>query len=169
MQLGIGIAIFLLPWVATRSSLAHGVRGLRAAASPSRSCSGCAGRARPRRAGTAHAHARRSSAIRRSWRLGLVNGATFSLIVVLGTWIAVYFVEEFDLALTTGGHVRRPDLACSGMVGRPLGGLLLARGAMGARALIRWTLTGSVLALLLLAMPGRPVARRRRAPSCSSA
>jgi predicted MFS family arabinose efflux permease len=35
--------------------------------------------------------------------------------------------------------------------------MILARGAMGARSLIRWTLTGSALGVLLLAIPGRPV------------
>jgi NNP family nitrate/nitrite transporter-like MFS transporter len=76
--------------------------------------------------------------------------------VLLGTWIAVYFVEEFSLSLTTAGMLGS-QASILGMAGRPLGGMILARGAMGARSLIRWTLTGSALGVLLLAIPGRPV------------
>jgi nitrate/nitrite transporter NarK len=90
------------------------------------------------------------------WRLGLVNASTFSLTVLLGTWIAVYFVQEFGLPLTVAGMLGS-QASILGMLGRPLGGVILARDIMGARSLIRWTLTGSVLALLVLALPGRPV------------
>src|SRR4030095_3148089 len=44
-----------------------------------------------------------------------------------------------------------------GMLGRPVGGMLLARGVFGARALIRWTLAGSALAAPPSAVPGRPL------------
>ena len=155
MQLGIGIAIFVLPLLATRV----GWRGaLALCAAPLVVVLGLwlrwARATSPRRGTVAM---RSVFADPAAWRLGLVNGATFGLTVVLGTWVAVYFVEEFGLALTLAGMFGA-QTALLGMVGRPMGGLLVARGVVGARALIRWMLAGSALALLLLAWPGRPLA-----------
>ncbi len=154
MQLGIGAAIFVLPFIATHV----GWRGaLALCAVPLVVALGLwlrwARTTAPRR-GTVSVRSIFADAA--SWRLGLVNGATFGLTVVLGTWVAVYFVEEFGLALTLAGMFGA-QTALLGMVGRPLGGLLIARGAVGARVLIRAMLAGSALALLLLAWPGRPV------------
>lgn len=154
MQLGIGIAIFVLPLLAT---LVGWRWALALCAVPLVVALGLWlrwARATPRRRGSVPM--RSVFADPASWRLGLVNGATFGLTVVLGTWVAVYFVEEFGLALTLAGMFGA-QTALLGMVGRPVGGLLIARGAVGARALIRWMLAGSALALLLLAWPGRPM------------
>jgi MFS transporter, NNP family, nitrate/nitrite transporter len=154
MQLGIGAAIFVLPFIATHV----GWRGaLALCAVPLVVALGLWlrwARATAPRRGTVSVRSIFADAA--SWRLGLVNGATFGLTVVLGTWVAVYFVEEFGLALTLAGMFGA-QTALLGMVGRPLGGLLIARGAVGARVLIRAMLAGSSLALLLLAWPGRPV------------
>ena len=154
MQLGIGAAIFVLPFIATHV----GWRGaLALCAVPLVMALGLWlrwARATAPRRGTVSVRSIFADAA--SWRLGLVNGATFGLTVVLGTWVAVYFVEEFGLALTLAGMFGA-QTALLGMVGRPLGGLLIARGAVGARVLIRCMLAGSALALLLLAWPGRPV------------
>ena len=154
MQLGIGAAIFVLPFIATHV----GWRGaLALCAVPLVMALGLWlrwARATAPRRGTVSVRSIFADAA--SWRLGLVNGATFGLTVVLGTWVAVYFVEEFGLALTLAGMFGA-QTALLGMVGRPLGGLLIARGAVGARVLIRAMLAGSALALLLLAWPGRPV------------
>ena len=154
MQLGIGAAIFVLPFIATHV----GWRGaLALCAVPLVMALGLWlrwARATAPRRGTVSGRSIFADAA--SWRLGLVNGATFGLTVVLGTWVAVYFVEEFGLALTLAGMFGA-QTALLGMVGRPLGGLLIARGAVGARVLIRAMLAGSALALLLLAWPGRPV------------
>jgi NNP family nitrate/nitrite transporter-like MFS transporter len=154
MQLGIGAAIFVLPVIATHV----GWRGaLALCAVPLVLALGLWlrwARATSPRRGTVSVRSVFADAA--SWRLGLVNGATFGLTVVLGTWVAVYFVEEFGLALTLAGMFGA-QTALLGMVGRPLGGLLIARGAVGARVLIRAMLAGSALALLLLAWPGRPV------------
>jgi len=154
MQLGIGAAIFVLPFIATHV----GWRGaLALCAVPLVMALGLWlrwARATAPRRGTVSVRSIFADAA--SWRLGLVNGATFGLTVVLGTWVAVYFVEEFGLALTLAGMFGA-QTALLGMVGRPLGGVLIARGAVGARVLIRAMLAGSALALLLLAWPGRPV------------
>jgi nitrate/nitrite transporter NarK len=154
MQLGIGLAIFVLPWVAEHSSwrTALAVCALPLAAALILWLA----TARPTPAEGERVPVRRVIGDPAVWRLGLVNASTFSLTVLLGTWIAVYFVQEFGLPLTVAGMLGS-QASILGMVGRPLGGIILARGAVGARTLIRWTLTGSVLALLLLALPGRPV------------
>jgi NNP family nitrate/nitrite transporter-like MFS transporter len=155
MQLGIGTAIFTLPFVA---GLVGWRRALALCAVPLAVALGLWlrwARATPRRSGSVSMRSVFTDPA--SWRLGLVNGATFGLTVVLGTWVAVYFVEEFGLALTLAGMFGA-QTALLGMVGRPIGGLLIARGVVGARALIRWMLAGSALALLLLAWPGRPAA-----------
>jgi NNP family nitrate/nitrite transporter-like MFS transporter len=154
MQLGIGAAIFVLPFIATHVGWR---RALALCAVPLVVALGLWlrwARATAPRRGTVSVRSIFADAA--SWRLGLVNGATFGLTVVLGTWVAVYFVEEFGLALTLAGMFGA-QTALLGMVGRPLGGLLIARGAVGARVLIRAMLAGSALALLLLAWPGRPV------------
>jgi nitrate/nitrite transporter NarK len=154
MQLGIGIAIFVLPLLAT---LVGWRWALALCAVPLVVALGLWlrwARATPPRRGSAPM--RSVFADPASWRLGLVNGATFGLTVVLGTWVAVYFVEEFGLTLALAGMFGA-QTALLGMVGRPIGGLLIARGAVSARALIRWMLAGSALALLLLAWPGRPM------------
>lgn len=154
MQLGIGIAIFVLPLLAT---LVGWRWALALCAVPLVVALGLWlrwARATPPRRGSAPM--RSVFADPASWRLGLVNGATFGLTVVLGTWVAVYFVEEFGLTLALAGMFGA-QTALLGMVGRPIGGLLIACGAASARALIRWMLAGSALALLLLAWPGRPM------------
>ena len=101
MQLGIGAAIFVLPFIATHV----GWRGaLALCAVPLVMALGLWlrwARATSPRRGTVSVRSIFADAA--SWRLGLVNGATFGLTVVLGTWVAVYFVEEFGLALTLAG------------------------------------------------------------------
>lgn len=155
MQLGIGLGIFLLPWVATHSSwrMAFAVCAL----PPAVALVIWLAAARATPPAGPRTPMREVIGDPAMWRLGLVNASTFSLIVLLGTWIAVYFVEEFDLPLTMAGMLGS-QASILGMAGRPLGGMIIARGVMGARSLIRWTLTGSVVGVLLLAIPGRPVA-----------
>jgi nitrate/nitrite transporter NarK len=154
MQLGMGVAIFVLPWVAEHSSwrMAFAVCALPLAAALALWLPA----ARSSHAEGTRAPVRKVVGDPAVWRLGLVNASTFSLTVLLGTWIAVYFVHEFGLTLTASGMLGS-QASILGMLGRPLGGVILARDIMGARSLIRWTLTGSVLALLVLALPGRPV------------
>lgn len=154
MQLGIGLAIFGLPWVAAHSSwrVAFAVCALPAAVALGLWLA----TARPTPAEGERTPMRAVIGDPAVWRLGLVNASTFSLIILLGTWIAAYFVEEFGLPLTIAGMLGS-QASILGMLGRPVGGMLLARGVMGARVLILWTSAGSVLAVLLLALPGRPL------------
>jgi NNP family nitrate/nitrite transporter-like MFS transporter len=155
VQFGVGAAIFALPSVAAST----GWRGALAF------CAVPVGLtlivwerwARPVRAEAERGAMARVLGDATIWRLGLANAAAFGLSMVLGTWVAVYFVHEFQLSLAAAG-VLGSQAVLLGMLGRPLGGALLARGLAGAGGLIRWTLAGNTLALLLLAVPGRPLA-----------
>ena len=154
MQLGIGVSIFTLPWVAEHASwrVAFAVCAVPVAIALTLWLA----MARPTQVEGERTPVRAVLRDPAAWRLGLVNASTFSLIILLGTWIAVYFVEEFGLPLTVAGMLGS-QASILGMLGRPAGGMLLARGMVGARALIGWTTAGSTLAVLLLAVPGRPL------------
>jgi NNP family nitrate/nitrite transporter-like MFS transporter len=155
-QLGIGAAIFGLPWVAASA-------GWRAAlvlcALPvtlawllwHRAAAPVPGTGPSRRASA------RPFGDPVVWQLALVNAAGFGLNVVIGGWITVYFVQEFALPLTLAGTFGSLPVLI-GMVARPLGGVLSARGTLGPRTVILTTLAGTIGALVLLAWPGRPVA-----------
>jgi nitrate/nitrite transporter NarK len=91
------------------------------------------------------------------WRLALANAAMFGLSVVLGTWVAVYFVHEFGASLTRAGVLGSLSILL-GVAARPLGGVLVARGHSDPRRLILVALAGNAAALLLLAWPGRSLA-----------
>ncbi|MBI1733711.1 MAG: MFS transporter [Candidatus Rokubacteria bacterium] len=91
------------------------------------------------------------------WRLGLVHTATFGLAILLGTWIATYLVHEFALSLATAGVLGSVGLVI-GAVGRPLGGIVVARRYAAPRTLILTMLGAATVGLGLLAWPARPLA-----------
>lgn len=156
IQLGIGVAIFVLPWLAAgvgwRAALALcavpvGLAWLlwqRAAVTVPPAGGAGPGRGRPFGDPVV-------------WQLALVNAAGFGLNVVVGAWITVYFVSEFALPLTRAG-IFGSLVVLIGMGARPLGGVLSARGPLAPRTVILLTLAGTIAALVLLAWPGRPVA-----------
>jgi CP family cyanate transporter-like MFS transporter len=90
------------------------------------------------------------------WRLGLVHGSTFGLAIVVAAWVATYLVREFALPLATAGVLGSVGLVV-GAVGRPLGGVVVARGLVAPRSLILATLGTAVVALGLVAWPARPL------------
>lgn len=91
------------------------------------------------------------------WRLGLAHTATFSLAIALGTWISVYFVHEFGLSLGLAGVLGSLGILL-GVPTRPVGGLLVASGSIRPRSLIVSTLAALTAALVVLALPARPLA-----------
>jgi nitrate/nitrite transporter NarK len=94
---------------------------------------------------------------RRVWTLGLVHTATFGLAVLTGIWITTFLVHEFDLTLVHAGAAGSAILAL-GVLSRPLGGLVVDRGWLGAAAVMRLTVLAGAIGLLVLAWPGRPLA-----------
>lgn len=93
----------------------------------------------------------------RIWRLGIAHTSMFGTSIVLGAWIAVYLTTEFGLSLGYAGVFGSTGLLI-GAVGRPAGGVLVSRGVVRPHRLIVATLAGIVIALGLLAWPGRPLA-----------
>ena len=88
------------------------------------------------------------------WTLGLSHLGTFGLGNAIAAWITVYLVNQYNLSLTLAATVGSLGIL-SGMFFRPLGGILLARRAIGAIALLRiGTIMGAV-GVGLLAIPLR--------------
>jgi nitrate/nitrite transporter NarK len=155
IQLGIGVAIFGLPWVAEiagwRAALALCAVPVGVAWALWHRAAAMLPPAGGARRGSSHPF--RDLVV---WQLALVNGAGFGLNVVVGAWITVYFVSEFALPLTLAGSFGSLAVLI-GTAARPLGGLLSARGSFAPRTVILITLAGTITALVLLAWPGRPV------------
>jgi nitrate/nitrite transporter NarK len=155
MQLGMGAAIFVLPFVAARV----GWRGALALCAVPIALAGLLWRWRaaapqaPRVAGSM----RRVLDNPDTWRLGLANAAMYGLSVIVGTWIAVYFVHEFGVPLTVAGAIGSLSMLL-GVAVRPAGGVIVARGVADPRRLIQVTLAGNAASLLVMAYPHRPLA-----------
>jgi nitrate/nitrite transporter NarK len=90
------------------------------------------------------------------WTLGLVHTATFGLAVLIGIWVTTFLVHDFGLSLVSAGAAGSAILAL-GVLSRPLGGLVVDRGLLGARAVMRLTVLSGALGLAALAWPGRPL------------
>ncbi|MGH7366336.1 MAG: MFS transporter [Candidatus Rokuibacteriota bacterium] len=93
---------------------------------------------------------------RRVWTLGLVHTATFGLAVLVGIWVTTFFVHEFGLSLVSAGAAGSTILVL-GMLSRPVGGLMIDRRVLSARAVMKVTVLAGAIGLLLLAWPGRPL------------
>ncbi|MBI1734501.1 MAG: MFS transporter [Candidatus Rokubacteria bacterium] len=91
------------------------------------------------------------------WRLGIAHTSMFGTGIVLGAWVAVYLVSEFDLPVAYAGFFGSLGLLI-GAAGRPVGGVLVSLGWGRPRALIVVTLAGILVALAVMAWPGRPLA-----------
>lgn len=66
---------------------------------------------------------------RELWSLGLIQMASFGLVIVVGTWITTLLKTTFQMPLKTAGLLGSTVLLL-GIVSRPLGGLLLHRMTM---------------------------------------
>ena len=108
---------------------------------------------RPALAAAPLAEAMRSAKV---WTLGLVHTATFGLAVLIGIWVTTFLVHDFGLSLVSAGAAGSAILAL-GVLSRPLGGLVVDRGLLGARAVMRLTVLSGALGLAALAWPGRPL------------
>lgn len=79
------------------------------------------------------------------WLLGLVQMASFGLVVVVGVWITTYLSKSFHLTALDAGKIGSLVLVL-GVASRPLGGVLARR--WGARGTLRIGLALNVIACL---------------------
>jgi nitrate/nitrite transporter NarK len=79
------------------------------------------------------------------WLLGIVQMASFGLVIVIGVWISTYLTKSFDLTPVQAGRIGSLVLVI-GVATRPIGGILVPR--WGARRTLRVGLTLSVIACL---------------------
>jgi nitrate/nitrite transporter NarK len=79
------------------------------------------------------------------WLLGLVQMASFGLVVVVGVWITTYLSKSFQLTALQAGKLGSLVLVL-GVASRPIGGILARR--WGARNTLRIGLALNVLACL---------------------
>lgn len=86
------------------------------------------------------------------WTLGLSHMGTFGLGNVIAAWIAVYLVHQYGLTLGLAATLGSVALL-TGMFFRPLGGILIGRGIIGAIPLLRIGTIFGFLGVLLLALP----------------
>jgi nitrate/nitrite transporter NarK len=90
----------------------------------------------------------------RLWRLGLVQMASFGLVIVLSAWVTTFLRRSLSLDAVTAGLLGSLALLL-GIVMRPLGGLLVRR--IGVGLLLRFSLVLSAVACFLLALAGDSV------------
>ena len=68
------------------------------------------------------------------WLLGLVQMASFGLVIVIGVWISTYLTKSFHLTPVQAGRIGSLVLVI-GVATRPIGGMLVPR--WGARRTLR--------------------------------
>ena len=91
------------------------------------------------------------------WWTSLQHAAGFGMAIASGTWITVYLLREFGLPLELSGLLGSLLLVLA-VLGRPLGGFLVARRHVPTRLVMRLGDLAILLGVALLALPGRPLA-----------
>jgi cyanate permease len=86
------------------------------------------------------------------WTLGLSHMGTFGLGNAIAAWIAVYLAHQYGLSLGMAATLGSLALL-SGMFFRPLGGILIGRGIIGAIPLLRLGTIMGFIGVALLALP----------------
>jgi nitrate/nitrite transporter NarK len=77
--------------------------------------------------------------------------------IAAGSWITVYLLREFALPLALSG-VLGSSLLLLAFLTRPLGGLVITRGVLTTKAVMRAGDLAVLAGVALLAFPGRPLA-----------
>jgi len=154
VQLGGGTSLYLIPLLASRVGWRQAfVISSALIALATAGWLALAPSVRPSLAAAPLTEAIRSAKV---WTLGLVHTATFGLAVLIGIWVTTFLVHDFGLSLVSAGAAGSAILAL-GVLSRPLGGLVVDRGLLGARAVMRLTVLSGALGLAALAWPGRPL------------
>ena len=92
-----------------------------------------------------------------AWWCFVEHGAGFGLALATGTWVSVFILREFDASLVVAGALGSL-LPLVGLAMRPLGGYVIARERTTTVAIMRGSQLVNLLGLVLLALPGRPLA-----------
>lgn len=90
------------------------------------------------------------------WLLSLQHAAGFGMAIAAGSWITVYLLREFALPLALSGILGSLLLVLAFLT-RPLGGLLVTRGLLRTKAVMRIGDIAVISGVALLAIPGRPL------------
>lgn len=88
------------------------------------------------------------------WTLGLSHMGTFGLGNAVAAWIAVYFTFQYGIPLALAATLGSLALL-TGIFFRPLGGILIGHGVIGAIPLLRVGTTLGCVGVGLLALPLR--------------
>ena len=88
------------------------------------------------------------------WTLGLAHMGTFGLGNAIAAWIAVYLAHQYGLSLGLAATLGSIALL-TGMFFRPLGGILIGRGMIGAFPLLQIGTIMGFIGVALLAIPLR--------------
>ncbi len=86
------------------------------------------------------------------WTLGLSHMGTFGLGNAIAAWIAVYLAHQYGLSLGLAATLGSLALL-TGMFFRPLGGILIGRGIIGAIPLLRLGTIMGFTGVAFLALP----------------
>jgi len=86
------------------------------------------------------------------WTLGLSHMGTFGLGNAIAAWIAVYLAHQYGLSLGLAATLGSLALL-TGMFFRPLGGILIGRGIIGAIPLLRLGTIMGFIGVAFLALP----------------
>jgi nitrate/nitrite transporter NarK len=90
------------------------------------------------------------------WAMSLQHAAGFGLALSAGTWITVFLLREFSLALSLSGLLGSVLLFVA-VLARSAGGWLLAREHVPTKAVMRAGDVAIVIGVALLALPLRPL------------
>src|SRR2546430_1238195 len=90
------------------------------------------------------------------WLAALQHAAGIGVALASATWITVYLLREFALPLALSGLLGSSLLVLA-VFARPFGGVLVTRGFLGTKAVMRLGDIAIVAGVGLLAIPGRPL------------
>jgi nitrate/nitrite transporter NarK len=90
------------------------------------------------------------------WLLGIVQMASFGLVIVVGVWVTTYLSRSFQIPMSTAGRIGSLVLLM-GIATRPLGGALVPR--WGARRTMQVSLALSIAACLAFGLGGESLAQ----------
>ena len=85
------------------------------------------------------------------WLLGLVQMASFGLLIVVSAWITTFLRRDWSLSQSRAGLLGSVALLL-GIVMRPLGGIMVHR--LGVRRVLQLSLVLNIIGCLLLAFAG---------------